>query len=84
MRTAKCVRGFLNPRLDNLKKNQLQVRLMGNDEMLELGEEIFRKAEENGECRLGEYSRRLGIKGSEIYHREFITVSFDDEETEEQ
>ena len=29
---------------------------------------------------MGEYSRRLTVKGTERYHREFVTVTFDKED----
>lgn len=70
MKTAKCVNDSLNPRLDSLRENELQVRIMG--------EEIFAEAEKRGECRIGEYSRRINIKGTDLYHREFVTVKIDE------
>ena len=83
MKTAKCVNDSLNPRLDSLRENELQVRIMGEDEDLDVGEEIFAEAEKRGECRVGEYSRRLNIKGTDLYHREFVTVEIDEKKMEE-
>ena len=39
----------MNPRLDSLRENELQVRIMGEDEDLDVGEEIFAEAEKRGE-----------------------------------
>ena len=43
------VNDSLNPRLDSLRENELQVRIMGEDEDLDVGEEIFAEAEKRGE-----------------------------------
>lgn len=83
MKTTKCVNGSSKQRVLSLRDNELQVRIMGEDADLFLNQEIFKASEANGECRLGEYSRRLTVKGTERYHREFVTVTFDEEDMEE-
>lgn len=74
MKTAKCAENFLNQRLLNIKRDEILIRVIGDEKSIEINKSIFENAESEGLCRLAEYSGLLRVGDMEKCRRQYFTI----------
>ena len=64
----------MNQRLLNLKRDEILIRVIGDEESLEINKSIFEEAQSAELCRLADYSGLLKVGDLKWCRRQFLTV----------